>query len=46
MGYYRGYMPRTPNMLSDVAIKAAIQKAKLSSKATKKFDGDGLFLLV
>jgi integrase len=46
MGYYRGYMPRTPNTLSDVAIKAAIRKAKLSSKATKKFDGDGLFLLV
>lgn len=33
-------------MLSDIAIKAAIRKAKVAGKATKQFDGNGLFLLI
>jgi integrase len=33
-------------MLSDVAIKAAIRKAKLAGKSVKQFDGNGLVLLI
>jgi integrase len=33
-------------MLSDIAIKAAIRKAKVAGKTIKQFDGNGLFLLV